>query len=553
MARVTEHEKFHTKGWMESKEDLSCRRCFPVRKGTEENEEFMEFFKWYRKLTKAESFSGLTAKLFDEIRQVNFSGVMNRTEENAQKIWTLMCTMRYQERPKLTRFRLTLKMMEILATSKGFRISLREAAEKLKRAKTRGGTISGEMTRENSPEKKDDSERRTFMEELDTELEKLTKARKLEKSEDEENEMYETEITRIYCRENGPYKITGNGSRHEIIFEGIEEGEIITTEELMRICQENGLDYDVIFEEIRSELSGENAEKQKENEEEDWIEKDINSHPIFPSISGSTVEKENFEEETTSEETSESSSEHTSDIEDSGIMAQFQVEVKRFSGNENEDVKRWITEIDRAATALAIDDPDDNNCPRLNFAVAHLTGEAADWYEDNKTAMNINRWGQGGNDRQLKVRLRAAYLTPERQQKWLVELYGTKQNQGEKVTDYAQRYKRYAKRVGNSVADVGKATTFTHNLLPVIKSKAIMLDQSTLEKAIESAQKAEMSVMADMQQLVPDKQDVGQDAGRNVYEDVKKEKTDKDIDKLTKQMEEMKIMLLNTRGRNRNY
>jgi len=86
MARVTEHEKFHTKGWTESKEDLSCRRCFPVRKGTEENEEFMEFFKWYRKLTKAESFSGLTAKLFDEIQQVNFSEVMNRTEENAQKI-----------------------------------------------------------------------------------------------------------------------------------------------------------------------------------------------------------------------------------------------------------------------------------------------------------------------------------------------------------------------------------------------------------------------------------------------------------------------------------
>src|SRR5215211_6419168 len=106
-----------------------------------------------------------------------------------------MCTMRYQEKPKLMRFRLTLKMIEILATSKGFKISLREAAEKLKRAKARERTISGEITRENSSEKKDNSERRTFMEELDTELEELTRTRELEKSENEEVETYETEIT----------------------------------------------------------------------------------------------------------------------------------------------------------------------------------------------------------------------------------------------------------------------------------------------------------------------------------------------------------------------
>src|SRR5215213_4718042 len=108
-----------------------------------------------------------------------------------------MCTMRYQEKPKLTRFRLTLKMMKILATSKGFNISLREAAEKLKRAKARKGTISGEITHENSSERKDDSERRTFMKELDTEIEELTRTRELEKSGDEKIETYETEITRI--------------------------------------------------------------------------------------------------------------------------------------------------------------------------------------------------------------------------------------------------------------------------------------------------------------------------------------------------------------------
>src|SRR5688572_25308216 len=132
------------------------------------------------------------------------------------------------------------------------------------------------MMRENSPERKDDSERRTFMEELNTELEELTRTRELEKPEGGKAETYETEITRIFCGENGPYKITGNSPRYEIIFGGIKEGEIIKPEELRGICWERGLDYDVIFEEIRSELSGENAEKRKENEKKDWIEKDIN-------------------------------------------------------------------------------------------------------------------------------------------------------------------------------------------------------------------------------------------------------------------------------------
>jgi len=144
----------------------------------------------------------------------------------------------------------------------------------------------------------------------------------------------------------------------------------------MRICQENELDYNVIFEEIRSELSGENAEKRKENKEEIWIEKDINIHPISPNLSESgLVEKENFEKETTSEETSESSSEHTSDTGDNGTMAQYQILVGKFRRNESEDVERWIAEIDRTATALVIDDPDDNNCSRLNYAMAHLTGK----------------------------------------------------------------------------------------------------------------------------------------------------------------------------------
>ena len=77
-----------------------------------------------------------------------------------------------------------------------------------------------------------------------------------------------------------------------------------------------------------------------------------------------------------------------------------------------------MSEVDSKGTALGIADPDDNNCPRLVYAVAHLTGTAAEWYTANKTAMGITRWGGGANDNiKLKTRLRTAFLTPERQQR----------------------------------------------------------------------------------------------------------------------------------------
>ena len=41
--------------------------------------------------------------------------------------------------------------------------------------------------------------------------------------------------------------------------------------------------------------------------------------------------------------------------------------------------------------------------------------------------------------------------------------------------------------------------TFTNSLLPVIRRSAVLLNQSTLEKAIESALKAEMSVREEVQ------------------------------------------------------
>src|SRR4051794_27060580 len=385
--RIEEHEKYHTIGKTDSKEDLSCRRCFPVKKGTKDNTEFIDFWEWYQKLTKAESFSGLTVEIFEEIQQTNLSEVVYETEENAQRIWRLMCTVRYQEKPKLTRYQLTLKMMKILAVSKGFNTSLRNAAEKVKRAKIRGGIISEETTRENSPERESSSKRSTFIEELDTELKELAKTRSSEELEYEKTETHE--ITKIFCGIHGPYLVTGNGSEYEIIFQNVDE-EYIDLYEFRRMCRERELNDELIFEQIQTILV-KNAEhevertKSTEDEKEIHIEKDIKGSPI--SLESPSVESVELEENTDKKTTSEESSDNEKEI---GNMALNVAKCKPFGGGVNENPSEWIAEFERVANANKWEEDDADNNHRTLMAAAHLTGEAGIWYDANKAT--YNRW-----------------------------------------------------------------------------------------------------------------------------------------------------------------
>src|SRR5437764_13400440 len=101
------------------------------------------------------------------------------------------------------------------------------------------------------------------------------------------------------------------------------------------------------------------------------------------------------------------------------------------------------------------------------MAAAHLKGEAAIWYEANRRT--YNRWKNNGNAaNQLAEELKARFAPPERQQRWQHEFYEVKQLQGESVESYAQRFNKAARKVGNTVAEIGKAITFTEELLPAI-------------------------------------------------------------------------------------
>src|SRR5256714_9460450 len=192
------------------------------------------------------------------------------------------------------------------------------------------------------------------------------------------------------------------------------------------------------------------------------------------------------------------------------------------------------------------------------MAAAHLKGEAATWYENNRGT--YNRWKNNGNAaNQLTEGLKARFAPPERQQRWQREFYEVKQLPGESVESYAQRFNKAARKVGNNVAEIGKAGTFSQGLLSAIYPLAILGDQSTLERAVESAKRGEMSALGNLQQIRPI-MNQGESVnleGNRVYRDMRKEKTDKDIDELTKQMQRMVTLMerQDTRSswRNRNY
>src|SRR2546421_332883 len=314
----------------------------------------------------------------------------------------------------------------------------------------------------------------------------------------------------------------------------------------------------------RFELNNEEVEELLKSSDENGSEKEeqINEELLKNSDENSS-EKE--QEDTKNNEELEDTEESIYTEEEIEDMALNIIRAPTFGGEAHENPAEWIDEFDRAARANNWAEGDANDNQRLQMAAAHLRGEAAIWYEANRGT--YNRWKNNGNAaNQLAEGLKARFAPPERQQRWQREFYEVRQLQGESVENYVLRFMKAARKVGNNVAEIGKAGTFSQGLLPAIYPLAILGDQSTLEKAIESAKRGEMSALGNLQQIRPNLQQVvpmmnqGEllnSEENRVYRDMKKEKTDRDIDELTKRMQRMVTLMerqdTRSRWRNENY
>src|ERR1043165_4365671 len=83
--RKREHDEIHlleTPIKEEIKTDISCRKCMPISRAKRiEDEEFQQFWKWYKKLTLAETYSGMTIALFIQLKAQELNLAINRIQE----------------------------------------------------------------------------------------------------------------------------------------------------------------------------------------------------------------------------------------------------------------------------------------------------------------------------------------------------------------------------------------------------------------------------------------------------------------------------------------
>src|SRR5207248_6102799 len=120
-----------------------------------------------------------------------------------------------------------------------------------------------------------------------------------------------------------------------------------------------------------------------------------------------------------------------------------------------------------------------------------------------------------------------------------------KQGQGETIDAYIKKYRKLIEKTERKITEEEQKIKFTEGLLPVYYSFATTENAANLTEAISNAKKAERGVLRQVtpeQEFTPD---------NRIYEEMNKEVTKKDEDKLEKMMKEMKIQLLQeVRGNN---
>src|SRR3954454_17396340 len=115
--------------------DMSCRKYFSIQEEISGNSDFLEFWKWYRKIMDAEMFTGETVRIFNRLKAVRFRDRMDINEENSAELTLLVLSMRYSRKPKYDIWEITLEIVEILSVSREFGIGIKKTIERIEKKK----------------------------------------------------------------------------------------------------------------------------------------------------------------------------------------------------------------------------------------------------------------------------------------------------------------------------------------------------------------------------------------------------------------------------------
>src|SRR3954449_11645821 len=115
--------------------DMSCRKCFLIREEITSNNDFLEFWKWYREKMDAEMFTEETVRIFNELKAVMIGNRSDMNEENFVELTLLSLSIRYSKKPKYDIWEISLEIIKILSVSKKFGIGIKKTIEKLEKEK----------------------------------------------------------------------------------------------------------------------------------------------------------------------------------------------------------------------------------------------------------------------------------------------------------------------------------------------------------------------------------------------------------------------------------
>src|SRR2546423_8941200 len=169
--------------------DMSCRKCFPIQEEISGNNDFLEFWEWYRKIMDAEMFKGETVRIFNGLKAVQFRDRMDINEENSAELTLLVLSMRYSKKPKYDIWEISLEIVKILSVSREFGIGIKKAIERIGKEEV----ISEESTEIISDKNSSNNE---------------TKEEGSSKQKEEIHEIEDNEVITIYVNRKKIFNIT---------------------------------------------------------------------------------------------------------------------------------------------------------------------------------------------------------------------------------------------------------------------------------------------------------------------------------------------------------
>src|SRR3984957_12721079 len=186
--------------------------------------------------------------------------------------------------------------------------------------------------------------------------------------------------------------------------------------------------------------------------------------------------------------------------------------------------------------------PGANQIDKIRKAAVCMRGDAADWY--NEVHATITRWDAHGGNGDFIVEFKKRYASRTKQNQWAMELQNIKQQPGEKVGAYANRFKKLVAKVApqaNDMADRFKVNYFIKGLDPLIAGRTYENNPGTLEEAITRARAIETGNNFLFQSLGQQTQTPNINNGNTSNNKPVMTKPKDEVDELAEQLEKLKI------------